>query len=54
MSECACQPGAIEDGWQEQRCEACIHAEIAEWGHVMAWALNGDIVKRLQSKRNEA
>jgi predicted RNA-binding protein YlqC (UPF0109 family) len=48
---CSCRPGAHEDGWREQRCEACIAVEMEEWGHVIAWSRNGDIVKRIRAAR---
>jgi hypothetical protein len=36
MADCGCKPGSYEDGWQEQRSEACEKAEMAGW----AWMLD--------------
>lgn len=47
---CTCHPGSAENGWHEQRCEVCIAAEMKEWGHVIAWHRNGDIVKRIRER----
>lgn len=50
MNRCDCEPGCREDGWQENRSEACIQAELDAWGQVIAWHRNGDIVKRIRER----
>lgn len=53
MTTCACRPGTADDGWHEVRCEACIAFEMEEWGRVIAWSRNGDIVKEIAARRSD-
>lgn len=50
MTECTCKPGSHEDGWREERCDACVKAEMDAWGQVIAWHRNGDVVKRIRER----
>lgn len=31
MRACACNPGTFENGWMEERCDACLRVEMAAW-----------------------
>lgn len=51
---CGCTPGTPEDGWQERRADACVAAELAAWGDIVAWLLGGDQVHEFINRREEA
>ena len=31
VADCGCKPGTRENGWMEERSEACQKAEFASW-----------------------
>lgn len=37
VTDCACTPGTEENGWHENRCDACIAAELQVWRDMFAW-----------------
>lgn len=45
--KCGCKPGTADNGWKETRSDECIRREIASWGLVRAWLVNGERAKNV-------
>lgn len=53
-SECTCTPGTEEGGWHEDRCEACLQAELDEWRRLGALPLVAEARRRwLESQQRD-
>lgn len=33
-ASCVCDPGTVENGWMETRCDSCVEIEIRAWSRV--------------------
>lgn len=55
MSVCGCTPGTPENGWHEERSEACLAEERAEFARALeafaARALTPEIISRQAAAR---